>query len=75
MKEMVREIVARVVPGVDVSELQDDQSFKEFGIDSLDVFSIIAEIDSEIGFAISDEDAERCDSINGILGVIDAMKR
>lgn len=74
MEEMVREVIGRAVVAIDVNTLPTDGVFKEHGIDSLDVFAIISELQDSLGIEISDADAEKCDSIESIVKLVSSLK-
>lgn len=58
--------------GVDreLSISDSNSSFEELGLDSLDVFNIMVQIQEEMGKDIPDEDVERLQSIQEILNYL-----
>lgn len=57
---MVFEKIKRIMSeqlGLDENEITMDTSFEELGVDSLDLFQIIIEIEEEFGIQIEDAEA------------------
>ena len=44
-----------------------DKPFNEIGLDSLDVYNFLSEIEVELGKIVRDEDFERINSLNDVL--------
>ncbi len=68
---MVLEKIKRIMEqqlGLDQSEITLDTSFEELGIDSLDLFQIIIEIEEE--FRIQIEDAESIKTVGEAVSVV-----
>tara|TARA_Y100001968_G_C18780598_1_gene446510 strand:+ start:217 stop:447 length:231 start_codon:yes stop_codon:yes gene_type:complete len=51
-------------------EIDNNKSFKDNGIDSLDVFSWLSTIESDVGISISDEDLPEIKTPNMLLDYI-----
>jgi acyl carrier protein len=52
---------------VDVDALSTEATLKSLGIDSLDVFTLLVEIERKTGKKIPDEDVDKLDTINAIV--------
>jgi acyl carrier protein len=52
---------------VDVDALSAEATLKSLGIDSLDVFTLLVEIERKTGKKIPDEDVDKLDTINAIV--------
>lgn len=63
----IRSIIKKVVIGVNLSDLDDNQDFADAGIDSLDQLSILLGIEEQYGVTIPDEDLDQCNSIAGLV--------
>ncbi|TFE02727.1 acyl carrier protein [Jeotgalibacillus salarius] len=59
--------------GVDESEVKLEASFKEdLGADSLDVVELVMELEDEFDMEISDEDAEKIDTVGNAVSYIES---
>jgi acyl carrier protein len=59
--------------GVDESEVTLEASFKEnLGADSLDVVELVMELEDEFDIEISDEDAEKINTVGDVINYIKA---
>ncbi|MFB1489891.1 MULTISPECIES: acyl carrier protein [unclassified Thiocapsa] len=47
-----------------------DKAFNEIGLDSLDVYNFLSEIEVELGKKVSDEDFQRFNSLNDVLAFL-----
>lgn len=58
--------------GVEKIPSEDDfgKPFKEIGIDSLDVFNFLGEIEVELGKTISDSEFENINTLNDVLSFL-----
>ncbi len=68
--KVLRSIINKVVMGVDLSDLGDDQDFADAGIDSLDQLSILLAIEEQHDITIPDEDLDQCNSIAGLVAYV-----
>jgi len=66
----IREILERVVVGIDLELLNDDELFSEFGIDSLDYMNFLVAIEVRYNVKIPDEDLDDCNSISKLLNFL-----
>lgn len=57
---------------IDLDKLEDNISFFEAGADSLDLFSIISEIEEAAGFNIPDEDIEKVSTLSDLANYLNA---
>ena len=63
----VKEILADKF-GVTIDSLDNSTSFKDdLGIDSLDMMEALMEIERQFNITISDEDAEKLETVNALL--------
>ena len=53
-----------------IAELDDETTFTDHGVDSLDLFSILLAIEEHYGFSISDDDALSLVNINAIVSYV-----
>ena len=59
--------------GVDEGEVTLESSFKDdLGADSLDVVELVMELEDEFGLEISDEDAEKINTVGEVVEYIKA---
>jgi acyl carrier protein len=72
--DQVKEIIAQVIVGYDVSNLFDESDFQESGIDSLDHMNVMLAIEEKHGIQISDDQFEKCNSILGIISCVNELK-
>jgi len=52
---------------VDIDAISAEATLKSIGIDSLDVFTLLVEIETKTGKKIPDEDVDKLDTINAIV--------
>ena len=52
---------------IDKDALSNDATLESFGIDSLDLFSLLVEIESKTGKKILDDEVAQLTTINGIV--------
>ena len=61
--------------GVEEGEIKLESSFKEdLGADSLDVVELVMELEDEFDMEISDEDAEKMNTVGDVVNYITAQK-
>ena len=69
--EKVKSIITEQL-GVDESEVTQESRFiDDLGADSLDTVELIMALEEEFGIEISDEDAEKIQTVNDVLEYID----
>jgi len=70
--EIKQELVAAVASILKktVNDLMDQDTFKELGMDSLDMFEFILKLEDVFMIEISDEEAEQLDSISNTTNYI-----
>lgn len=72
----LRARIARIdTLAIDLDKLQDNMSFVEAGADSLDLFSIISEIEEAAGLNIPDEDVEKVSTLNDLASYLNARMK
>lgn len=67
--EKIRTVIVNQL-GVDESEISIGTSFEDLGVDSLDLFQIIIELEEEFGVQI--EDAENIKTVEDAVNYIEA---
>lgn len=65
--DMVRRAISAVIENLDVTNIDDDQSFESMGLDSLDEVSILIELEDRYGVSVEECDVAQCNSITGIV--------
>lgn len=69
--ERVKKIVADHL-GVDEANVNKDATFKEdLGADSLDVVELVMELEDEFDLEISDEEAEKIQTVGDVINYIE----
>ncbi|MDY0323051.1 MAG: acyl carrier protein [Candidatus Carbobacillus sp.] len=70
--EQIRDLIADRL-GVDVDKVTPEASFKDdLGADSLDLVELVMELEDEFDLEISDEDAEKINTVQDVLDYIKA---
>ena len=68
-------LLMQSVKGIDLSGIDNDKSFSDLGIDSLDQASFLMAIDEAFGINIPDSDVDKCYSIESTLHYLKSAKR
>lgn len=63
----VVDIIGELDISVDKTKITKDTTLKSLGIDSLDVFNLLVELESKTGKTIPDDDVDKLTSINEIV--------
>lgn len=72
VEERLKKIIAEQL-GVDESKIVPDAHFaKDLNADSLDLVELIMSIEEEFGIEISDDEAEKIETVNDALKYLDA---
>lgn len=64
--EQIHKIIHDIVPAVDVSKIEPNTRLREYGIDSMDFFNIILELQELLGKEIPDEDIDQVRTVASI---------
>ena len=64
--ERIHEIIKTICPKVDTSKIAPDTRLREYGIDSMDFFNIILELQDALGKEIPDEDIDQMRTVASI---------
>lgn len=64
--EKIHEIIKNIVPDVDVTKIDPDTRLREYGVDSMDFFNIIMELQEILGKEIPDEDIDQLRTVAAI---------
>lgn len=65
-REQIHDIIRQIVPGIGVSKIDANTRLREYGIDSMDYFSIILELQELLGKEIPDEDIDQLTTVASI---------
>ncbi|EPG76286.1 acyl carrier protein [Leptospira fluminis] len=72
--EKIKSIIVEQL-GVDESEVTPEAHFiDDLGADSLDTVELVMALEEEFGVEISDEDAEKIQTVGDVIKFIDALK-
>lgn len=72
--EKIRSIIVEQL-GVDESEVTPEAHFiDDLGADSLDTVELVMALEEEFGIEISDEDAEKIQTVGDVMKFIDKLK-
>lgn len=66
----VREMLSEVKDGLNYDNTSLDRAFDDAGLDSLDVATLLLEVQERYGLQISDDDAEKLDTIGKLVDYI-----
>ncbi len=72
--EKIKQIIVEQL-GVDESEVNPEAHFiNDLGADSLDTVELVMALEEEFGVEISDEDAEKIQTVGDVIKFIDKLK-
>jgi len=71
-EEKVREAMREVGITVDIDSIPVDGKFRDYGLDSLDVFNVLIEVQGMTGREVPDADVPKLDSIAAVLAYFQA---
>lgn len=71
-EEKIKSAMKMVGITVDVESIPADGNFREYGLDSLDIFNLLIEIQDETGREVPDADVPKLDSISAIIAYFKA---
>ncbi len=66
-KEKVIEIINKNDLSLDPQNTSEEESFKSLGVDSLDFFNVLVEIEEITGQKVPDEDVDKLNNIKELL--------
>ena len=69
--DKIKDRLSRKLKG---KELMKESSFKELGIDSLDLVDLVFELEEEIGVEFQDEELLKISTVQDLLDLIDSKK-
>ncbi len=64
--EQVRDIIKKTVPSIDANKIEDGKRLRDYGMDSLDFYNVVLELQGLLGKEIPDADLMELSSINGV---------
>lgn len=64
--EQIRQLLRNTEIGLRLSELTDDEPLADAGMDSLDIFEVVGELERASGLAILDDDLENVSTVAAI---------
>ncbi len=64
--EQIHNIIHNTVPAVDVGKIDPNTRLREYGIDSMDFFNIVLELQELLGKEIPDEDIDQVRTVAAI---------
>lgn len=70
----IREIISDVVEGFDGTSLRADSLFLEAGLDSLDLASVLLEVQEEFGVIIPEGEEDDYDTLAKLVARVDGNK-
>jgi acyl carrier protein len=70
IEKAVREMLSEVKDGLNYDNTSLDRAFDDAGLDSLDVATLLLEIQERYGLQINDDDAEKLDTIGKLVDYI-----
>lgn len=71
-RDKVREILKKAGLDVEPSEEEFDKPFKEIGLDSLDVFNFLSELEVSLDKTIEDSEFENIKTLNDVIQFVNA---
>ena len=66
----IREVLGQAGLELKPSEADFDRPFKELGLDSLDVYNFLSEIEVAFGYPIEDSEFENIKTLNDVLKLL-----
>lgn len=66
-EEKIREVMGGLFRDIDVAGLRTDQTFKEYGLDSLDQYNLIVELQTLTGREVPDADVNGLQTIRTLV--------
>jgi acyl carrier protein len=73
--EQVREIITKVLPSVDNSNITRHTTFEDLSPDSLEIVEMVMEAEDAFGITIMEEQAEQLRSVGDLMDLIEAELR
>jgi acyl carrier protein len=64
--DKILEIIQRAASSVDVTKIDFDTRLREYGVDSMDFFLIVVELQEIVGKDIPDQDLDQLRTVNAI---------
>lgn len=65
--ELVRTLLEEIVSSDVLASLVDDESFRDQGVDSLDVVTLLLALEERFGLVVPDADVPLCSSVAAIV--------
>lgn len=67
LKQDLIDIIRELGVIVDINEVKNDTTLASLGIDSLDVYNLLIELEMKTGRNVSDDDVDKLTTINSIV--------
>ena len=75
VEDKIKDLIAEHL-GVSMNELVPEASFiDDLGADSLDIVELVMAIEEEFGLEISDDDAEKIQTIGDVISYVDERQK
>lgn len=74
IENTIRDLITQNVEGFDGHQLTADARFLDAGMDSLDLATVLLEVQEELGVTLPDEDEDQYDTLNKLVAYIEAKK-
>ncbi|STY31204.1 Acyl carrier protein [Legionella wadsworthii] len=65
--EDIKGISAEIFQTVDVHKIEEDLSFSEAGLDSLDAFTLLMKVEEKYGFSIPEKDVNQIKTFKDLI--------
>lgn len=63
----LRAVMAAAIPNIEIGAIPTDGRLRDFGVDSLDVYTVVSELQKLTGIDASDEEVERLTDIKSFV--------
>jgi acyl carrier protein len=73
-EQNIRDAIANTVLNFDISSLTNEASFIDAGLDSLDISSLLLELQEHHNLIVPDEDVDKCSSVRATLEYAESQK-
>lgn len=74
IEKTIRDLISEHVEGFDGHELKAETKFLDAGMDSLDLATVLLEVQEELGVTLPDGDEDSYDTLNKLVAYVEAKK-